>query len=186
MPLEIEHKFLVSSDAWRADVVRATPMAQGYLCADGGRIVRVRVAGDAAFLTVKGPASPAADGSGAFARPEYEFPIPVPDAREMLGTLAMGPVILKTRHEAPARGGPPGLFWEIDVFEGDNAGLIVAEIELPALDTPFDRPGWLGREVTAEARYRNSALSRRPFKDWSPEERAGAHGAARATGKPRG
>ncbi|MFN0010649.1 MAG: CYTH domain-containing protein [Phycisphaerales bacterium] len=159
MGVEIERKFLVRSDAWRSEVVRSARLRQGYLCSQSGRTVRVRVAGEAAFLTIKGPA----DAAGV-SRSEWEYAIPVVDALHMLDTLCERPQIEKVRHEVRAAGGT--LKWEVDEFLGDNAPLMLAEIELPSVDSPFARPAWLGAEVSADPRYRNSHLAGHPFATW--------------------
>ena len=160
MPLEIERKFLVEDDAWRAQVQRSQPMHQGYLAGEAGRAsVRVRVQGDDARLNIKA----AVVGR---ARAEYDYGIPLDHAQEILDTLCVGRV-QKTRHFI-AQG---ELTWEIDEFEGDNAGLVVAELELPSEDHSFQMPDWLGREVTEEQRYYNHALSLKPFKDWVDADR---------------
>ena len=159
MGIEIERKFLVVGDDWRA--APAVPYAQGYLNRDKQRTVRVRIVQGAAWLTVKGVSVGAT-------RAEFEYAIPVADAEQLLA-LCDGPVVRKTRrvvHHAGAR-------WEIDEFEGDNAGLVVAEIELAAEDTPFEPPPWLGAEVTHDPRYFNSSLATAPYCTW-PETRARA------------
>ena len=200
MGVEIERKFLVKSDAWRATVVRSTRLSQGYVCSQSGRTVRVRVAGERAFLTIKGPA----DARGV-SRSEWEYEIPVAQAREMLDTVCEGPRVEKVRHEVmatgaggqdvrptsaggagvqgacPTRAGGAGgtgghdvrptsadggLVWEVDEFLGENAPLVLAEIELPAADAVFERPSWLGVEVSADARYRNSYLAAKPYGTW--------------------
>jgi CYTH domain-containing protein len=152
MPIEIERKFLVVSDSWRA---RGMPpgrrFCQGYLAGGDGVTVRVRRAGDEAFITIKG------DAIGP-ARPEYEYPIPVGEAEELLSRLCRGPLIEKTRHEV--RHG--GHVWEIDVFGGANAGLVLAEVELADPQERFVLPPWVGAEVTFDSRYRNSALATAP------------------------
>lgn len=154
MGVEIERKFLVRDDRWRIGAA-GTPMRQGYLCADGLRTVRVRTAGQSAWLTIKGP-------SRGMTRAEFEYPIPHADAAYMLDHLCAHPLIEKTRwnlrHGAHA--------WEIDEFAGRNAGLVVAEIELADEDEAFEPPPWLGREVTGDARYSNAALARRPYSTW--------------------
>lgn len=171
MATEIERKFLVVSDAWRA---AATPLAgvrmrQGYLASGRGRTVRVRMVDSgsggsgssgesAAYLTIKGPADP----SGV-TRAEFEYAIPARDAEYMLDHLCQGPLIEKTRHHVPFE----GVTFEVDVFAGDNAGLIVAEVELRSADQPVPRPAWLGAEVTTDPRYRNSSLVERPFSTWT-------------------
>jgi CYTH domain-containing protein len=152
MGIEIERKFLVVGDAWRA--TPAVPYAQGYLNRDKQRTVRVRVVRDEAWLTIKGVSVGAT-------RAEFEYPIPLADARQLLA-LCDGPVIRKTRRVVEHAGAR----WEIDEFEGDNAGLVVAEIELPSEDASFERPGWLGAEVTHDPRYFNSSLATAPYSTW--------------------
>ncbi len=155
MGTEIERKYLVKNDSWRAGPA-GTLYRQGYLVSDGARTVRVRRAGDHGYLTIKGPAS-------GIARAEYEYEIPVADADEMLNTLTVGGLVEKLRHRRPHA----GLVWEVDEFRGENAGLIVAEVELQdaAQDVPL--PDWVGEEVTADPRYTNAALSRHPFRSWN-------------------
>ena len=164
MAIEIERKFLVTGDSWREHVVRQVNMRQGYLnrvSADGSKAsVRIRIAGDEAFLNIK----EAVTGS---ARLEYDYGVPLPDASEMLDELCQEPLIEKTRYIVEYA----GFTWEIDVFHGDNAGLVVAEIELPSEDATFEKPGWLGREVTEQRRYYNAALSEKPYRDWPASER---------------
>jgi adenylate cyclase len=152
MGIEIERKFLVVGDAWRSAPAKA--YAQGYLNRDKQRTVRVRVVEDAAWLTVKG-------ASVGATRAEFEYPIPVADAREMLA-LCDGPLVRKLRRVVVHAGAT----WEIDEFEGDNAGLVVAEIELASEDAAFDPPPWLGAEVTHDARYFNSNLAATPYSTW--------------------
>jgi len=163
MSLEIERKFLVVGDAWRRDVVRSVEMRQGYLARDGKASVRVRLEGEAAKLNIKA----AVVGS---ARAEYEYDMPADECREILATLCVGRVE-KTRHYVPARGAQADAVWEIDEFIGDNAGLVVAEIELAAADAPFGRPDWLGRELTDDRRYYNHALALHPYASWADDER---------------
>ncbi len=159
MGIEIERKFLVVGDGWRA--APAVPVAQGYLNRDKQRTVRVRIVQDAAWLTVKGATAGAT-------RAEFEYPIPVADARQLLA-LCDGPIVRKTRRVVEHAGAT----WEIDEFAGDNAGLVVAEIELAAEDAPFERPPWLGAEVTHDPRYFNSSLAAVPYSTW-PQARARA------------
>ena len=154
MALEIERKFLVRDTAI-IDTLAGERLTQGYLSHDKNATVRVRIAGDSAWLTIKGKTEGAT-------RSEFEYAIPVDDARTMLDTLCGQGVIDKTRYRLPQG----ELCWEIDVFHGDNDGLVVAEIELPSEDTVFEHPVWLGEEVTGQVRYYNSALSAQPFKDW--------------------
>jgi adenylate cyclase len=151
---EIERKFLVSDDRWRADA-SSSAYRQGFLSTEPERTVRVRVAGDHGWLTIKGITVGAR-------RAEYEYEIPLEDATRMLDTLCMRPLIEKVRHTLVV-----GLHtWEIDVFRGDNAGLVVAEVELDAEDEEFERPPWLGDEVTDDPRYFNASLVAHPYKDW--------------------
>lgn len=156
MSLEIERKFLTASEAWR-DEVRAPGLLyrQSYLLAENGRTVRVRQAGESAWLTIKGPTI-------GISRAEFEYPIPVADAVEMLATLCPGGVVEKTRHLVWLE----GFCFEVDEFAGENAGLIIVEIELPVPEAVFPRPAWLGREVTGERRYYNSHLARHPYRSW--------------------
>lgn len=154
MGIEIERKFLVASDAWRAGVSRSTRFSQGYLSRDPARTVRVRVAGEQAFLTIKGATLGAA-------RAEFEYAVPVADARALLA-ICDGPVVEKVRSLCPYE----GMTWEVDEFLGANAGLVLAEIELDAEDQPFVRPPWLGAEVTGDARFVNANLAVRPFTSW--------------------
>jgi adenylate cyclase len=155
MAIEIERKFLVKGEGWRGAVSRRRRIRQGYL-ANGGRVsVRVRgYDGAEAVLTIKS----AEPGT---VRDEFEYDIPMEDA-EHLFDLCSGVVIEKERHEA--RFG--GLLWEIDVFHGANQGLVVAELELESKDQAFERPDWLGEEITGDRRYYNSALSERPYGAW--------------------
>ncbi|WP_427451670.1 CYTH domain-containing protein [Litorimonas sp. WD9-15] len=153
MGIEIERKFLVKNDAWRTGT--PTLYVQGYLNPDKNRTVRVRIAETKAMITVKGITTGPS-------RAEYEYPIPLEDAQNML-KLCKGPLIEK--HRWFYRAGD--LTWEIDEFFGPNAGLIVAEIELDHEDQNVDLPDWVGREVTDDNRYFNSSLSVTPFTTWA-------------------
>ena len=152
MAVEIERKFLVVGDAWRA--APAVFYSQGYLNRDKARTVRVRIAGEEAFLTIKGTSVGAS-------RAEFEYPIPLWDARELLA-LCEQPLIEKNRRKILYQ----GFVWEVDEFLGENLGLVVAEIELPTEDTVFAKPDWVGEEVTEDVRYFNSNLSRTPYTRW--------------------
>lgn len=154
MGIEIERKFLLVSAAWRAQVRSSEYLAQGYL---GGAhcSLRVRIGGDHAWLNIKSLTL----GSS---RLEFEYPIPLQDARTMLAEFADGPVVSKTRHRVQVGAHE----FEIDEFDGDNAGLIVAEIELRHPQEAFERPAWLGAEVTDDARYYNINLARHPWCRW--------------------
>ena len=166
MGIEIERKFLVAGDGWRTAAHKVVPMAQGYLndlaMVDSGTMqasVRVRIEGDAAFLNIKSrEAGPS--------RQEFDYGIPVADARALLA-LCMGGRIDKKRHYVEHE----GHLWEVDEFLGDNAGLVVAEIELDSVDEAFARPGWLGAEATHAQRYYNLALASRPYSQWDADER---------------
>jgi CYTH domain-containing protein len=154
MGTEIERKFLVNGDSWR-EGARGTRFQQGYLSSVKERTVRVRVAGERAFLTIKGKSVGAT-------RSEYEYEIPLADARELLAGLCERPLIEKTRYEVDVA----GLTWEVDVFEGENQGLVVAEIELESESQPFTLPAWAGAEVTSDPRYFNASLIKHPFSRW--------------------
>lgn len=155
MPTEIERKFLVSGSDWRT----ANPqrISQGYLNRDKHRTVRVRVAGAKAYLTIKGATTGAS-------RAEFEYEIPLKDAQSLL-LLCDGPLVEKLRHRIEYQ----GLTWEVDEFLGENAGLVVAEVELTSEDQVFSRPPWIEREVTSDARYYNSNLASTPYSRWSNE-----------------
>ncbi len=154
MGQEIERKFLPCNDAWRAGA-SGTRYRQAYLSTDPQRTVRVRTAGDKAFLTIKGMSVGAA-------RAEYEYAIPLDDANELLSEHCLQPVIEKTRY----RIAHAGLTWEVDEFEGVNAGLILAEVELESEDQSVDLPDWIGEEVTGDKRYYNANLISHPFNSW--------------------
>lgn len=154
MGIEIERKFLVQGDGWRQGPERQRRLSQGYLSRDPARTVRVRVAGEQAFLTIKGQTRGAS-------RAEFEYPIPLSDAQALLG-LCDGPLVDKTRHLVEVA----GHLWEVDEFHGDNAGLVLAEIELDSEGETFERPAWLGAEVTGDGRYVNANLAAHPFKSW--------------------
>jgi CYTH domain-containing protein len=154
MALEIERKFLVRDDSWKAGAA-GVAYRQGYLSTDKLRTVRVRTAGDSAYLTIKG-------ASRGIARAEYEYAIPPADANEMLDTLCQKPLIEKCRYRVPHA----GLVWEIDEFFGDNAGLVVAEVELADERQTFELPPWAGEEVSGDARYFNASLIAHPYRCW--------------------
>ena len=154
MGREIERKFLVVGDGWRGRA-SGTVIRQGYLCSEKTRSVRVRIADDRGTLTIKGTAVGAV-------RAEYEYEIPVGEAEELLDRLCEQPLIQKTRYvvvDADAT-------WEIDVFAGDNTGLIVAEIELEDEGQHVTLPAWVGEEITGDPRYLNANLFKHPFSRW--------------------
>nr|WP_295374867.1 CYTH domain-containing protein [Pseudoxanthomonas sp.] len=166
MPLEIERKFLVTGEGWCEAAHEVVPMAQGYLndmaAMDEGRqkaSVRVRIQGEAAYLNLK-------SRELGHTRQEFDYPIPVEEARALLD-LCVGGLIDKRRHYVRHA----GHLWEVDEFLGDNAGLVVAEIELGSADEAFVKPAWIGRQVTDSARYYNLALASRPYAQWSADER---------------
>ena len=155
MAVEIERKFLVTGEGWRAQAHQSIAMRHGYLAPLGSKAsVRVRIEGEVGKLNVKAAVVGAS-------RAEFEYSIPAAEAEEMLATLASG-LILKTRHYVTVG----AHLWEVDVFEGENAPLVVAEIELGSEDEEFLRPDWLGAEVTMDARYYNHSLSITPYKSW--------------------
>ncbi|NJM11681.1 MAG: CYTH domain-containing protein [Synechococcaceae cyanobacterium SM1_2_3] len=156
MGTEIEHKFLICDERWRSQVERSARMRQGYLTSNARCSARVRIADGYGFLNLK-------SGTIGIQRSEYEYPIPLAEAEEILDTLCEKPLLEKTRHYLHFG----AHLWEIDEFSGDNAGLIVAEIELSRPDEPFARPDWLGADVSHDLRYYNSQLARHPYRTWS-------------------
>ncbi|MCX8210889.1 MAG: adenylate cyclase [Bdellovibrionota bacterium] len=154
MAKEIERKFLISSESWKDKVTRAITIKQGYLSSEPTRTVRIRIAGEQGFLTIKGR-------SVGFTRPEFEYEIPVTDALEMI-ELCEQPVIEKIRYLVIEY----GKTWEVDVFSGVNEGLTLAEIELDSEGEEFVLPAWIGAEVSDDPRYFNSSLIRSPFSNW--------------------
>jgi CYTH domain-containing protein len=153
MALEIERRFRVNGDSWRG-LAPGVQYRQGYLSVEKERTVRVRVVGQQAWLTLKGNISDVT-------RHEFEYAIPLADAQIIMG--AMCPMVVdKLRHRIEHG----GFVWEVDEFFGDNAGLVLAEIELPSEDTAFDKPDWLGEEVTHDGRFTNAYLSKQPFSRW--------------------
>lgn len=154
MATEIERKFLVTGDGWKSPS-DGTRIAQGYLSIDADRTVRVRLAGNNAWITIKGRTE-------GISRAEFEYPIPAEDARELLN-LCLPSVIDKTRHRVSFG----GHVWEVDVFHGDNDGLILAEVELADESVAPELPPWVGEEVSNDPRYYNSSLSSLPFRDFS-------------------
>lgn len=163
MATEIERKFLLSNDDWRTQSSGSKSLRQGYLSNSKSASVRVRIADDKATLNIKGMTL-------GVQRPEYEYDIPLDDAAELLDQLCARPLIEKTRHHVEHG----GKLWEIDEFHGDNAGLVVAEIELESADEAFDMPSWAGREVSHLERYYNVMLAKRSYQEWSDAEKSGA------------
>ena len=155
MPAEIERKFLLKNDHWRKLVCRQQPVAQGYLANTERGSVRIRLMGDEAFLSIKSM-------TRGVSRMEFEYPVPVADAEYILQHLCLRPIIEKTRYFVEQ----DQHLWEIDVFEGDNGGLVVAEIELNSVDEIFHKPDWLGEEVSNDPRYYNVKLIEHPYRLW--------------------
>ncbi len=154
MPQEIERKFLVKNDRFKKQAI-GEYIHQGFLSTIKERVVRVRIRGEKAWLTIKGLATGAT-------RVEFEYPLPLEDANFMLEHLCQKPTIEKHRYSILMS----GFTWEVDEFHGENKGLILAEIEIPSEDTVFDLPDWVGEEVTGDPKYYNSNLVERPFESW--------------------
>ena len=159
MATEIEHKFLLANDDWRELVTYSAEFRQGYLNSDETSSIRVRIAGDKAWLNIKS----ATIGTH---RLEFEYEIPLTDAKQIIANLCHKPLIEKRRHFV----NDGAHLWEIDEFAGENQGLIVAEIELSAVGETFNKPAWLGQEVTEDVRYYNNNLSKRPYTSWATRE----------------
>ena len=154
--LEIERKFLVIDDSYKSAATSSTHIKQGYICSDRGRTVRVRVRGRQAFLTIKGPSL-----DEGLSRYEFEKEITLDEAEQLFRLCEPG-VIDKTRFLVPVG----NHIFEVDEFYGDNLGLVVAEVELSAVDEAFEKPAFVGNEVTGDRRYYNSTLTRQPFNTW--------------------
>ena len=155
MGIEIERKFIPANNDWRTTKMQTTLYRQGYLNTDKDRTVRIRVAGDKAYLTIKGLVQDAQ-------RLEFEYEIPVTEANIMIDRLCEKPLIEKYRHKIKHA----ELIWDIDEFLGENSGLIVAEIELEYRDQKIDLPDWIGMEVTGDPAYYNANLIKNPYKNW--------------------
>ncbi len=156
MPVEIERKFLVTDGSWQALVTQRLQVRQGYFARTPVMRARIRLIDkDQAFITLKSQPGPVT-------RYEYEYPIPYAEAAEMIDRFSIEPLIEKTRHCLPWG----GLTWSVDVFEGLNRGLALAEVELERADQDFELPPWAGKEVTSDTRYGNSSLARSPFMTW--------------------
>lgn len=156
MAIEIERRFLVVGATWRKGVLQSIPLRQGFLSTVKERVVRVRIEGDQATLTIKGL-------TVGLRKPEFEYPIPVADAMFLLDQLCPQPLIEKIRHYRTFAGQP----WVIDEFQGQNQGLILAEAELTDPDQPLELPDWIGQEVSGDARYFNASLAVSPYNSWS-------------------
>ncbi|MDZ8028352.1 MAG: CYTH domain-containing protein [Nostoc sp. SerVER01] len=154
MAKEIERKYLTIGDSWRG-LGQGSVYRQGYIPTQDKATVRVRIVGEKAYLTIKGP-------TVQYSRLEFEYPIPVQDAQEMLETLCQRPFIEKIRYKIESG----GLIWEIDEFDGVNKGLILAEVELSDENQQLELPDWIGEEVSHDSRYFNSNLVKHPFSQW--------------------
>lgn len=159
MAQEIERKFLVEGDAYRALAFDSSHISQGYISSGNGRTVRVRIRDERGYLTIKGPSA-----DGGLSRYEFETEIALADARDLLALCEPG-VIEKTRFLIRAA---DGHVFEVDEFYGDNAGLVMAEIELQTPEESFEKPDFIGQEVTGDRRYYNSHLRRYPYRLWRP------------------
>lgn len=168
MGVEIERKFLVRGDEWKM-LGQGVLLRQGYLSSSPERVVRIRIEDNVAVLTIKGKSTGAT-------RSEWEYPIPLEDAKAFLDGLCERPIIEKKRYRIPYA----GMVWEVDEFFGENSGLVVAEIELTAEDQAFAKPDWIGEEVTHDARYFNANLLRHPFSTWGANETCVSIGRGRA------
>ena len=157
MGIEIERKYLVVNESWRSRILSSKAMRQGYLSNQGTTSVRVRISDDKAHLNIK-------SGGLTVKRLEYEYEIPLSDGRELLDTLAGG-LVEKTRHKVKCG----DHVWDLDIFEGENAGLEMAEVELVSEDEAFEMPSWAGKEVSDDPRYYNVKLIDNPYKNWSDE-----------------
>ncbi|MCH7732009.1 MAG: CYTH domain-containing protein [Candidatus Marinimicrobia bacterium] len=155
MGKEIERKFLVKESNWQKSS-KGSLIQQGYIVIRKEKVVRIRIMNDKGYLTIKGTTTGAT-------RNEYEYEIPLEDARQMLNNLCEKPILEKHRYKI----NQGGMTWEIDIFHGDNEGLIVAEIELEYEDQEFEKPDWVDMEVTDDPKYFNSNLVKNPFKKWN-------------------
>ena len=155
MPIEIERKFLLKDESWRKLVIKSKNITQGYLANTGRSSIRIRLSDDHASLNIKSMTI-------GVTRTEFDYPVPAEEAKILLQELCTGPLIEKTRHYIEYRGHT----WEIDEFSGENAGLIVAEIELDDQNEGFAVPDWLGNEVSHDPRYYNICLTEHPYSAW--------------------
>ncbi len=156
MGIEIERKFLVEGDGWRDQVIDEKRLKQGYLCTQENATIRVRIGGGRAVLNIK-------SATVGIRRAEFEYEIPLAEGEEILRAVARQPVIDKIRYRV--RHGDH--VWDLDVFEGENRGLVLAEIELASEDEPFELPEWAGEEVSGDPRYYNANLIRHPYREWA-------------------
>jgi len=155
MPIEIERKFLLRNADWQLDANQGAQYEQGYIAGSELASVRIRTEGEDAFINIK-------SATLGVTRQEYEYPVPLDEAQEILSSLCAKPLIKKTRYIVHDHGNE----WEVDVFAGENEGLIVAEIELQSEDQSFELPSWCGREVSDDPRYYNVNLAKHPYSKW--------------------
>lgn len=155
MHTETERKFLVKDDSYKAEAVRSYRITQGYIAHDSGNTVRIRIRDGVGILTIKGMTT-------GCSRPEWEMEIPLKDAEDLFALCKPGSID-KIRHIIPAAG---GRCFEVDEFRGENDGLVMAEIELGSEDEAFEKPSWLGEEVTGDPRFYNSYLCKKPYRYW--------------------
>lgn len=164
MGVEIERKFLVKPQEWNIlSKPEGVLIKQGYLLIESSKTVRVRIKGTMGYITIKGE-------SRAISRDEFEYKIPVADAEELIQNFC-GNVISKVRYKILFAGN----LWEVDVFNGDNEGLVIAEIELKSEEQEFEIPGWVGKEVSTDTRFYNANLSVNPYRKWNPLQKKGIH-----------
>jgi adenylate cyclase len=156
MALEIEHKFLIKNNDWKEHIRNSATYKQGYLVSDKTRSIRIRTSNNTAWLNIKSATT------GSY-RNEYEYEIPFSEGIEILNTLCETPLIEKIRHFVPYK----QHIWEIDVFDGENEGLVIAEVELSEIGEAFSIPTWVGIEVTDDLRYYNNSLCKNPYKNWN-------------------
>ena len=152
--IEIERKFLLKNDDYKR-FSQGIIIKQGYICSENDRVVRVRIYGEKAFITIK-------NATIGFSRDEFEYEIPFDDAEKMLKCVCQQPIIEKLRYKVEFE----GFLWEVDEFLGENEGLVVAEIELEKEDQEFLKPDWIAQEVTNDVRYYNANLFKNPYKEW--------------------
>ena len=155
MAVEIERKFLVKNDKWRNNILSESVIKQGYIANQENATVRIRVARDSAWLNIKGATS-------GIRRAEFEYPIPLEDAEAILQGVAQRPYISKTRYKVKCG----NHIWDLDLFEGENRGLVMAEVELKNETEPFEMPEWAGEEVSGDPRYYNASLVKTPYTAW--------------------
>jgi adenylate cyclase len=164
MAIEIERKFLTRDETWRTAATGSARIQQGYFARTPMLRARIRIYGDKGFITLKSE-------PGMLVRNEYEYQIPYADAVEMIKKLSIEPIITKRRYDVPFE----GVMWAVDVFEGTNRGLVIAEAELKTADQDLALPPWAGREVTTDRRYGNSNLARYPFITWLDDDNPPEH-----------